>query len=109
MRRSVALFTLLRIRFWTANEKKNRYFWMVPEPLVQQFLKKTLGLWGREWSESKMAGQANVQLESKHLEKVRKGTSLIFYHDNMSCLLGNSFLFTPKIYLKYFFFRFGDK
>ena len=43
-------------------------------------------------------------LESKHLEKVQKGTSLIFYHDNMSCLLGNSFLFTPKIYLKYFFF-----
>ena len=28
---------------------KKRYFWMVPEPLVQQFKKKTLGLWGREW------------------------------------------------------------
>ena len=42
MRRSVALFTLLRIRFWTANEKK-RYFWMVPEPLVQKFKKKRWG------------------------------------------------------------------
>ena len=27
MRRSVALFTLLRIRFWTANEKKDIFGW----------------------------------------------------------------------------------
>ena len=45
MRRSVAFFALQRIRFWTANEKK-RYFWMVPEPLVQQFKKKTVGALG---------------------------------------------------------------
>ena len=50
MRRSVALFTLLRIRFWTANEKKDIFGWS-QSPSFNN-LKKTLGLWGREWVKS---------------------------------------------------------
>ena len=44
MRRSVALFTLLRIRFWTANEKKDIFGWS-QSPSFNN-LKKNVGALG---------------------------------------------------------------
>ena len=40
---------------------KKRYFWVVPEPLVQQLKKKTLGLWGREWNKVRVCDGSKLQ------------------------------------------------
>ena len=62
MRKSVALFTLLRITFWTANEKKDIFGWS-QSPSFNN-LKKNVGALGTrmdKYQQSQLSGHARVQ------------------------------------------------
>ena len=61
------------------NQCKRRYFWLVPEPLAQQLIKKkTLGLWGREWVALCGSWKENTGFQySKSKEQLLRNTRLL--------------------------------